>query len=72
MNINIHKLLLTSVLIVSAAVSLPASAAVEFAAESRLASGKWVKVTTAATGIYGISYSDLRKMGFDSPDKVAQ
>lgn len=71
MNINIHKLLLTSVLIVSAAVSLSASAAVEFAAESRLASGKWVKVTTAATGIYGISYSDLRKMGFDSPEKVA-
>lgn len=41
-----------------------------FAKNSRLASGRWVKVTTTETGIYEISYETLRNMGFSNPERV--
>ena len=41
-----------------------------FAESSRLANGKWVKITTAQTGLYEISYQTLRQLGFSNPMKV--
>ena len=37
---------------------------------SVLSEGKWVKIRIAASGIYKLSYSSLRSMGFSDPSKV--
>ncbi len=37
---------------------------------SVLSEGKWVKITIEQTGIYTLSYEDLKKMGFSEPEKV--
>lgn len=42
-----------------------------YAAKSALSSGKWVKVQVEEDGIYKLSYSDLRSMGFSDPAKVS-
>lgn len=47
------------------------NAAYSFVENSRLASGKWVKIFTTESGIYDISYDELREMGFENPEKVS-
>lgn len=42
----------------------------EFKPSSVLASGQWVKVRVAETGIYEITYRELRDMGFANPSNV--
>lgn len=42
-----------------------------YAAQSALSSGKWVKIQVKETGIYKITFEDLRKMGFADPSKVS-
>ena len=42
-----------------------------YAAESKLASGHWVKIIADSEGIYQISYDTLREWGFSDPSKVA-
>lgn len=37
---------------------------------SVLSSGRFVKIRISDSGVYGITYAELRKMGFASPDKV--
>lgn len=41
-----------------------------YAASSVLSQGKWVKVAVSETGVYKISNTELRAMGFDNPAKV--
>ena len=41
-----------------------------YAATSRLASGKWVKVSITDDGLYQLSRSALRNMGFSTPENV--
>ena len=41
-----------------------------YAANSRLATGKWVKVSITEDGLYQFSRASLRKMGFTNPDNV--
>lgn len=41
-----------------------------YANSSVLAEGKWVKVEADTTGIYQVSYEQLRAWGFDDPAKV--
>ena len=41
-----------------------------FATSSKLATGQWVKVTIPESGMYEITYDELRQMGFNNPDKV--
>ena len=41
-----------------------------YATESRLATGKWVKIHITENGIYEITYEDLLRMGFSNPEKV--
>ncbi len=53
------------------ALTAPEASAQTFANRSVLAEGKWTKVSIEATGLYEISYSQLRKMGFSDPSKVA-
>lgn len=54
---------------------LPASGAqaqsvLQFPAESALSTGKWVKINFTKSGIYQITYDQLREMGFAEPEKV--
>lgn len=42
-----------------------------YAATSRLASGKWVKLRVATTGIQEVDDATLRALGFSNPDNVA-
>ncbi len=42
-----------------------------FAPKSALAEGRWVKVAVEETGVYEISYDELRSMGFSDPSKVS-
>ena len=42
----------------------------KYAANSKLANGKWVKITIQEDGVYELSYSELREMGFNNPEKV--
>lgn len=44
--------------------------AIRFAPSSPLAEGSWIKIGVAETGLYEISYSTLRAMGFGNPEKV--
>ncbi len=41
-----------------------------YATKSKLASGKWVKVFIPESGMYEITYNELRRMGFTNPGKV--
>ena len=41
-----------------------------YAAHSKLASGKWVKVSITEDGLYQFSRASLKKMGFSNPDNV--
>ena len=41
-----------------------------FATNSRLATGKWVKVMIPESGMYEITYEELREMGFNNPAQV--
>lgn len=43
----------------------------EFTPDTPLAEGHWVKFSIDRTGIYEITYDQLREMGFDDPSKVA-
>lgn len=42
-----------------------------YASQSALSSGKWVKIRVEEDGIYKLSYSSLRDMGFADPAKVS-
>ncbi len=48
-----------------------ATAAFNWKQNSVLASGKWVKVSVKARGIYKITYDQLQQWGFQNPDQVA-
>ncbi|WP_243347944.1 type IX secretion system sortase PorU [Parabacteroides sp. FAFU027] len=41
-----------------------------YADNSLLASGKWAKIKLTNSGVYKLTYSDLRSMGFSDPTKV--
>lgn len=43
----------------------------KFADKSTLASGKWVRISVPETGVYEITYDQLREMGFSNPQNVA-
>ena len=41
-----------------------------YATTSKLASGKWVKISIPENGMYEITYDELVEMGFSDPSKV--
>lgn len=41
-----------------------------YATNSRLATGKWVKISITESGVYEITYDELREMGFNNPNQV--
>ena len=54
----------------NARMDAPGGKAGRYAASSRMASGKWVKVSITADGMYQFSRTTLRNMGFGNPDNV--
>ena len=67
---NIRILAVAAMLLcaVGAARALPAET---YATKSALASGKWVKVSVDATGIYRLTPATLRRWGFADPSRSA-
>lgn len=57
----------------AAAALLPSlqASALDFAQDSRLATGRWHKIAVSKSGIYEISFDKLRELGFSNPEKVA-
>ena len=41
-----------------------------YATSSKLATGKWVKISIPENGMYQITYDELRNMGFNNPSQV--
>ena len=41
-----------------------------YATTSKLATGKWVKITIPESGMYEITYDELQSMGFSNPSQV--
>ncbi len=41
-----------------------------YAESSKMATGKWVKISTDSEGIYQFTYDQLREMGFSEPSQV--
>ncbi len=50
--------------------SAKAASLYQFAMQSKLATGKWVKIFIPETGVYEITVEELSEMGFDNPSKV--
>lgn len=41
-----------------------------YASRSKLATGKWVKISIPESGVYEVTYEELLEMGFSNPEKV--
>ncbi|MDE6038819.1 MAG: hypothetical protein K2F75_02390, partial [Paramuribaculum sp.] len=71
---NLYFKLLYSLLCAAAMIiAAPRAAAFSadtYASESALASGRWVKISVAESGIHFISASQLRQWGFSDPSRV--
>lgn len=69
MKIKIYALLLSLLLLLSPVVgrALPLDT---YAGQSRLAAGRWVKVSVSESGIYAITNAQLQKWGFGDAAKV--
>lgn len=50
--------------------SAPAFKADHYSPDSRLAQGRWVKISTTGEGIYQLTYAQLEAMGFADPSQV--
>ena len=66
----IRKLLYTILISIFLLPSLWAEGS-KYTSVSVLDTGKWVKVRVAETGVYKLTFSELKKMGFSSPERVS-
>lgn len=64
------KRLPTILLLLTFLICGSSEAAYIFKSSSQLKSGNWVKIFTEGSGIYEISYSKLKEMGFSDPSRV--
>lgn len=68
----VKRLFISGIIAMAASIGVSAAVTSDFYKESSvLESGKWVKVGVDETGVYEISYSLLRQMGFADPSKVS-
>ena len=60
-------------IIIAAVLSLDAGWAtvVDYASHSALSSGRWVKIRVDKSGVYRLTVSALREMGFENPAQVS-
>lgn len=43
----------------------------QYSSKSLLSEGRWVKIRVGKTGVFKLTYADLKGMGFDDPSKVS-
>jgi hypothetical protein len=67
---NLFKLACTAIVALLCASYASAYDVSKYATQSKLATGKWVKITIPENGIYELTYDELRAMGFSSPSNV--
>lgn len=68
---HIYRLLALLALLLSTGAPRAAALPVEtYAENSRLASGRWVKISVGASGMYLLSDAELRQWGFSNPANV--
>ena len=65
------QLVCAAVMAICCAGFVSAFNATNYATTSRLATGKWVKISIPESGMYELTYDELREMGFSNPEKVA-
>ncbi|MCM1452782.1 MAG: type IX secretion system sortase PorU [Clostridium sp.] len=70
MNIHLPRALSALLLMACAFISAAAFSPDTYAGASRLAEGKWVKVSVPSTGMYAITAAQLRQWGFSDITKV--
>ena len=68
--LNIIKLTCAVIVALLCAGNASAFDVSNYATQSRLATGKWVKISIPESGIYEITYNELRDMGFSNPANV--
>ena len=68
--INSYKIVVDKTLRPQRSAVATRSATERYAANSVLASGKWVMVSVVENGIHKITHNELKKMGFQDPTKV--
>ncbi len=64
------QLVCLAILALLGAGSASAFHASKYATTSKLATGKWVKITIPENGVYELTYDELREMGFNNPAQV--
>ena len=64
------QLACTAVLAIFCASYASAFSTSMYTTKSRLATGKWVKITISENGIYELTYDELSAMGFSNPARV--
>ena len=67
---SVHKTVLALLCAIGAAFCAQALPATAFASSSKLASGRWVKISIPDNGVYQITYDELQAMGFSAPQNV--
>jgi hypothetical protein len=66
---SVYKLLSFNWQITAVETSLRSASALTYATSSVLSSGKWKKISVTESGIYKLTYSDIKNMGIN-PEKV--
>lgn len=64
------QLACTAFLAIFCASYASAFSSTSYATSSKLATGKWVKISIPEDGMYEITYNELRSMGFNNPAQV--
>ncbi|MBQ0115096.1 MAG: type IX secretion system sortase PorU [Bacteroidales bacterium] len=67
---KIYRLALTTLLCCAATLSAYAYSQSQYVSQSKLATGKWVKISIPTDGIYELTDQELKDMGFTDPSKV--
>ena len=62
--------LISFIVIISCSLSAAAFSATKYSNQSKLATGKWVKISIPEDGMYQITYEELKQMGFSNPETV--
>ena len=67
---KIQLVLCTALMVLLGTSSASAFDVSSYVTQSKLKSGKWVKISIPESGVYEITYDELREMGFNNPESV--
>lgn len=70
LQVSIYSLIITLIATIAGVQSASAFPTSTYASQSKLSSGRWVKISVGDTGMYLITSAQLRSWGFSDPAKV--